>query len=147
MKKFLLGLALALGSIAVLFLIQFWRATSATRAELAAVSSVVETSSGPMEYRAGGAGERVLLFVHGTPGGHDQGGAAGELAAANGWRFLAPSRPGYLRTPLATGRTPVEQADAYAALLDALDIRRVAILGVSGGGPSALEFAARHPER
>jgi pimeloyl-ACP methyl ester carboxylesterase len=60
---------------------------------------------------------------------------------------LAPSRPGYLRTPLQSGRTPYDQADLYAAMLDALDIERAAVLAFSSGGPSAVHFAARHPDR
>ena len=58
-----------------------------------------------------------------------------------------PSRPGYLRTPLSTGRTPAEQADAMAALLDVLGVGRTFVYGISDGGPSALQFAARHGER
>jgi pimeloyl-ACP methyl ester carboxylesterase len=38
-------------------------------------------------------------------------------------------------------------ADLYAALLDALNIRRAAIVGMSAGGPSSLQFALRHPDR
>ncbi len=57
------------------------------------------------------------------------------------------SRPGYLGTPLASGRSPADQARLYAALLGALGVRRAAVLAVSGGGPSALEFARLFPER
>ena len=32
-------------------------------------------------------------------------------------------------------------------LLDVLDVDQVVLHGVSGGGPSAIEFAARHPDR
>jgi len=39
------------------------------------------------------------------------------------------------------------KADAYAQLLDVLGIDRVAVLGTSGGGPSALQFVIRHPDR
>jgi pimeloyl-ACP methyl ester carboxylesterase len=68
--------------------------------------------------------------------------------AENGaFRYIVPSRPGYLRTPLSVGKTPKEQAEAFAALLDALKIEKVAVIGGSGGGPSAIEFAARYPER
>jgi len=42
---------------------------------------------------------------------------------------------------------PPAQADAYAHLLDALQIDRAAIVGVSAGGPSSLQFALRHPDR
>jgi pimeloyl-ACP methyl ester carboxylesterase len=33
------------------------------------------------------------------------------------------------------------------ALLDALNIRRAVVIGMSNGGPSALQFALRHPDR
>lgn len=66
---------------------------------------------------------------------------------AAGLGTITPSRPGYLRTPVATGRTPTEQADAMAALLDVLAIAEAAVYAVSGGGPSGIEFAARHPDR
>ena len=62
-------------------------------------------------------------------------------------RYVIPSRPGYLRTPMSVGKTPKEQAEAFAALLDALKIDKVAVIGGSGGGPSAIEFAALYPER
>jgi pimeloyl-ACP methyl ester carboxylesterase len=45
------------------------------------------------------------------------------------------------------GRTPAEQADAHAALLDALGINRAVVVGLSGGGPSSLQFALRHADR
>ena len=57
------------------------------------------------------------------------------------------SRPGYLGTPMSTGKTVAEAADAYAALLDVLGVAKVAVWGLSGGGPHALEFAARHPAK
>jgi pimeloyl-ACP methyl ester carboxylesterase len=42
---------------------------------------------------------------------------------------------------------PADQADVYAVLLDALGIERSAIFGYSAGGPSAIQFALRHPDR
>jgi pimeloyl-ACP methyl ester carboxylesterase len=87
-----------------------------------------------------------VLIVHGTPGGYDQGLVAFEFASTE-IRLLAPSRPGYLGTPLDTGRTPVQQADALAALLDVVGIERIPVIGASGGGPSTYLLAARHPER
>jgi pimeloyl-ACP methyl ester carboxylesterase len=39
------------------------------------------------------------------------------------------------------------QADAHACLLDALGIRRAAIVGASAGAPSAIQFVLRHPDR
>lgn len=112
---------------------------------LNAASELVETARGPVEFARRGDAPYVLI-VHGTPQGHHAS-AMGAPFEAAGFGTLTPSRPGYLRTPLATGRTPAEQADAMAALLDTLAIEEVAVYAVSGGGPSGIEFAARHPDR
>ena len=121
---------------------------SGRRAKIAALnaaSEVVDTSRGPVEFaRHGGA--PYVLIMHGTPQGHNASFIGAPLEEA-GFGTITPSRPGYLRTPLASGRTFSEQADAAAALLDALEIDAVAVYGISGGGPSSIEFAARHPER
>jgi pimeloyl-ACP methyl ester carboxylesterase len=58
------------------------------------------------------------------------------------YRLLAVSRPGYLGTPLSSGRDPREQADLFAALLDALGIDRVAHRAPPPAGTPA---PARHP--
>jgi len=109
-------------------------------------ATVVETARGAVQFGRSGEGPQVLA-LHGGPGGFDQGLAAAWHLEAGGCEVLAPSRPGYLRTPIASGGSPAEQADLYAALLDELQIERVAVLGYSSGGPSAVQFAARHPER
>jgi pimeloyl-ACP methyl ester carboxylesterase len=99
--------------------------------------------AGPVRSRAATA----LLVIHGTPGGYDQALAVARLLDGCRLPVLAPSRPGYLGTPLHVGRSPPEQADALAVLLDALQLRRVAVLAVSGGGPAGIELALRHPGR
>ena len=71
---------------------------------------VLATAVGPMQYAERGHGPAVLT-VHGTPGGYDQG-LVGLGFASSAQRLIAPSRPGYLGTPLSTGRTPDQQADA-----------------------------------
>lgn len=48
---------------------------------------------------------------------------------------------------MAKGANPALQADTFGALLDALEIERAAVLGFSAGGPPAIQFALRHPER
>ena len=109
-------------------------------------SEVATTSRGEIEYILKGSGP-VILFLHGSPGGYDQGTLDMDLWNDAGFSLLSISRPGYLRTPLSTGETFEEQADAIEALLDTLNISKVAILGASGGGPIALHFALRHPDR
>ena len=88
-----------------------------------------------------------MLFIHGAGGGFDQGLSFGADLAAAGFRVIAMSRFGYLRTPLPADASAAAQADAHACLLDALDVPRAAIIGGSAGAPSALQFALRHPQR
>jgi pimeloyl-ACP methyl ester carboxylesterase len=119
----------------------------AARQRLAAVpTALAETPLGTIEYADRGSGFPILL-VHGIFGGHD---AALRLAAPDtlaGYRLVAPSRFGYLGTPMPAYATVALQADAHAALLDALRIDRAIVYAGSAGGTSALQLAIRHPER
>ena len=121
-----------------------WRAERMVR--LSSASSVAETSAGNVEYLQEGDGPAVLVF-HAAPGGYDQAMLFGSSLSEQGYQIIAPSRPGYLRTPLASGMTPEKQADAMAALLDSLGIDNVAVVGVSLGAPAAIEFCLRYPKR
>lgn len=115
-------------------------------ARVATGSDIAQTRCGPIEYASLGNGPAVLL-VHGAGGGFDQlRDMAQELAGA-GFRAVTMSRFGYLRTPLPADASPAAQADAHACLLDALNLDRAAVVGLSAGGPSALQFALRHAER
>jgi pimeloyl-ACP methyl ester carboxylesterase len=109
---------------------------------------ITQTARGPIEHTNEGSG-RALVALHGGMGGADQSWllARALLGDMPDWRVLAVSRPGYLGTPLATGRTPDEQADAVAALLDVLGTEKAVLAAVSAGGPMALAFALRHPTR
>jgi 2-hydroxy-6-oxonona-2,4-dienedioate hydrolase len=109
-------------------------------------STIATTACGPIEYQAAGAG-MPLLMIHGSGGGHDQGMAWARPLAQHGVRVIAMSRFGYLRTPRPADASPEAQADAHVCLLDALAIDKAAVVGVSAGGPSALQTAIRHPAR
>lgn len=123
---------------------QSWR--SARLVELYSASQMATTKSGPMEYARQGEGPAVLVF-HDAPGGYDQAIALAGFLAEEGFQVIAPSRPGYLRTPLETGITPGNQADAAAQLLDSLGIEKASVLAFGWSGPTALEFARRFPQR
>lgn len=110
------------------------------------VPTIVTTKHGNVEYAAFGEGPAVVS-IHGAMGGYDQSILLAQTIAEAGYFFIAVSRPGYLGTPMTSGRTPEEQADLFAALLDELVIDDTAIMAVSGGGPSAIHFALRHPDR
>lgn len=109
-------------------------------------SKIAETAQGPVEYAIVGDGIPVLL-LHGSMSGYDGGLVMGDIFHTDGLMLICISRPGYLRTPLETGRTMKEQADAIAALLDYLQINSIFIIGGSAGGPPAMRFAMQHPDR
>jgi 2-hydroxy-6-oxonona-2,4-dienedioate hydrolase len=116
------------------------------RARVAAGSQVISTPCGPIEYAEVGNGPPIL-GIHGAGGGFDQGLAVIGPLATEGYRVIVMSRFGYLRTPAPPLPSIALQAAAHACLLDALRIEKAAVIGVSAGAPSALEFALRHPER
>ena len=134
--------------VTVLVWISFARWRKAVIARLRDNAEVIATSRGPIECAVLGEG-RALLISHGALGGYDQGlaGIASGFFGGGSYRFIAVSRPGYLRTPPEVGKTPEEQADAFAALLDALKVDKAIMTGISAGGPPSLQFALRHPDR
>ena len=136
--------ALAAAALAVGFRFQTDLALAAERAANGSV--VVPTRCGPIEVQQAGAGT-PLLMIHGSGGGHDQGMAWARPLAQQGVRVIAMSRFGYLRTPRPADASPEAQADAHVCLLDALGIAKAAVMGVSAGGPSAMQTAIRHPGR
>ncbi|MEM6283748.1 MAG: alpha/beta hydrolase [Chloroflexota bacterium] len=105
----------------------------------------IRTANGTIEYQQVGDGA-VVLLVHGAPGGYDAWRMYTPLMEA-GYSLLSPSRPGYLRTPLRSGRTFTRQADLLIALMDTLAIETAAVVGFSMGGPVALDLAHRYPHR
>jgi 2-hydroxy-6-oxonona-2,4-dienedioate hydrolase len=142
------GIALLalLGAAAALSHRAYRKDLAAARARLAGASNVATTPCGLIEYATTGTGPPALI-VHGAGGGFDQGLAFGAALAACGYRVIAMSRFGYLRTPLPADASATAQADAHASLLDALEIERAAVVGASAGAPSALQLAIRHPRR
>jgi 2-hydroxy-6-oxonona-2,4-dienedioate hydrolase len=115
-------------------------------ARVHSVSRLAKTACGPIEYAIAGHGPPILL-IHGSGGGFDQGLQFGSPLIEAGFTVIAPSRFGYLRTPVPKDVSPGAQADAHACLLDALGVSRVAVFGGSAGAPSALQLCIRQPER
>ena len=138
--------ALALAGTALLIAWRFDGDMQRARARAAQGSVLLQTRCGPIEYQEAGAGV-PLLAVHGSGGGHDQGMAFASKLAERGVRVIAMSRFGYLRTPMPADASAAAQAEAHVCLLDALGIRRAAVMGGSAGAPSALQMALRHADR
>jgi pimeloyl-ACP methyl ester carboxylesterase len=138
------GLVLGVAALSIGW--RFSRDIDEAAARAAHGSVLVATRCGPIEYQEAGAGA-TLLAVHGSGGGHDQGMAFAGSLSGHGIRVIAMSRFGYLRTPMPADASAAAQADAHVCLLDALGIRRAAVMGGSAGAPSALQMAIRHPDR
>lgn len=113
---------------------------------LVAGSQLVDTRHGTVEYSSWGSGPAVLA-VHGAGGGYDQGELLPLVFGSDSYRWISVSRFGYLRSSLPSDASTVAQAEAFADLLDTLNIDRVAILAMSGGVPPTLQFAQKFPER
>jgi 2-hydroxy-6-oxonona-2,4-dienedioate hydrolase len=118
--------ALALALIAGLFSIPIYRRYQAdmqVARELQGADGgrIIETAAGPIEYATYGEGPPVLLS-HELLGGFNHGLVIARAQFGDGLRTIAVSRFAYLGTPLPADPSPAAQADAYAALLDALGI-------------------------
>ncbi|MEM8930625.1 MAG: alpha/beta hydrolase [Acidobacteriota bacterium] len=111
-------------------------------------SSISDTTAGPIEWtlRRGpnDTGSTVIVVHGGHSNCHEELGITALVEA--GHSVLVPSRPGYGRTPLSTGERAETAADALADLVRVLDLGRVAVLGISAGGPTAIHLAVRHPK-
>jgi pimeloyl-ACP methyl ester carboxylesterase len=112
------------------------------------MKNIAQTNQGMIEYRSEGPETGPAMLI--LNGGHTD---CDSLVPNLGlllnlsYRVIIPSRPGYGRTPLSTGKTTEEAADAMVALLDALDIEKTSIMAISAGGRTALQLAGRHPAR
>jgi len=143
---FVYGAGIAAVSAAIVTGQRYRRWKQQQRQRLLSESRLLETARGIVEYQMEGSGP-VALVLHGSPGGYDQGIAVAHFLDLKDFTLLALSRPGYRRTPLSSGETPEAQADLYSAALDALNVSQVVVVALSGGGPSALQFVLRYPQR
>jgi pimeloyl-ACP methyl ester carboxylesterase len=87
-----------------------------------------------------------VLFLHGLPSCRlmrpDEG-----LSAAMGARLISFDRPGLGQSEPKPGRSLMDIADDIVALIDHLGLDKVYLAAPSGGGPPALAFAHRAPDR
>jgi 2-hydroxy-6-oxonona-2,4-dienedioate hydrolase len=139
---------IAIGLISAVVLVSaayFWDMNRAYE-RVSGKSTVIPSPHGDIEYTEGGSGPDVLV-IHGSGGGYDQGELIAQAVLGDQFHWITPSRFGYLRSTFREGATWDDQAHAYAYLLDQLGIKKVAVVALSHGGPSALLFATLYPER
>jgi hypothetical protein len=120
----LAGLAAGVGIPAYGIYLRYRRDMNAARARLAAEDRhVVSTRWGVVEYAERGFGAPVLVVL-----GIYQNCVSGLFSVRDLFadrRVIAPSRFGYLGSSMPPNATPATQADAFATLLDALDIGQI----------------------
>jgi pimeloyl-ACP methyl ester carboxylesterase len=90
---------------------------------------------------------RPLLQIHGTPGSRLSRSPHPEEYLRLGAHVATFDRPGYGQSTPQRDRTIMSAVDDGLAVADALGWERFSVLGISGGGPHALGFGVRAPER
>lgn len=100
--------------------------------------------------RSAGAGEGfAVVLLHGIPGSaRTWDGVVGRLSPLH--RVVVPDLLGFGASSRPTGARPLHaeaQAAALGDTLDSLGIGRMILVGHDFGGPVALTFTRRHPER
>jgi pimeloyl-ACP methyl ester carboxylesterase len=96
-----------------------------------------------VEHEVVGEGAPVVLIHSDVADSRLWQGQVGALAPSH--IVVTYDRPGFGRSPLPPG--PYSQVADLRGLLDELALERVSLVGCSGGGSVALEFALTHPER
>jgi pimeloyl-ACP methyl ester carboxylesterase len=109
-------------------------------------SRFIETKNGILEFAIRGNGKPALL-IHGAGGGFDHGLWLGKICLDDNYMLIAPSKFSYLNSQTPEVFSAKIQAEQYKLLLDYLEIDKVLVIGLSAGGPSAMQFANDYPER
>src|SRR5215210_4113062 len=93
-----------------------------------------------------GQSDGIPILVHnGTPGSRLLYHPWVKDAETRGIRLISYDRPGYGGSTPQPGRTVASAANDVAAIANELELSRLSVWGVSGGGPHALACAALLP--
>ena len=145
-KRILFWTATGLIVAVVLAAIPYLREIDRAYERIREKGNVVASPYGDIEYTETGSGP-VVLVIHGSGGGYDQGELIAQAVLGRQFHTITPSRFGYLRSTFHAAATWDDQAHAYAYLLNHLGAKKVAVVAMSHGCPSALHFAILHPEQ
>ncbi len=89
---------------------------------------------------------RPVLVHAGTPGGRRLADPWLEGAKRSGVHLISYDRPGYGGSTAQPGRSVADCASDVRSIADAFGLDRLAVWGISGGGPHALACAALLPD-
>src|SRR5690606_2547379 len=90
---------------------------------------------------------KPVLFLTGTGTGRSQAYWFDAAARRAGVRLIVTDRPGYGHSDPKPGLTLLNHVDDVVELLDHLELSRVTVVGMSGGGGYAMACGYRIPER
>ena len=90
---------------------------------------------------------KPIFYFHGWPASRLSAEIYDDLAKKLHIRIIAPDRPGFGRSEYQKNRRLIDWPDDVVALADHLNIKKFAVMGVSGGGPYAAACAYKIPER
>nr|WP_246527041.1 alpha/beta hydrolase [Plastoroseomonas hellenica] len=111
------------------------------------VSSITTRDGVEIHYKDWGRGQPVVLS-HGWPLNADSWEAQAFHLANNGFRVIAHDRRGHGRSSQPwDGNDMDHYADDLAQLIEALDLRNVALFGFSTGGGEIARYVGRHGTR
>ncbi|MGQ9367192.1 alpha/beta fold hydrolase [Azospirillum sp. A39] len=107
--------------------------------------STITTKDGTRIYYKDWGSGPVVTFSHGWPLNADAWDGQMLFLAQHGFRVVAHDRRGHGRSSQASERNDMDgYADDLAAVLDALDLRDVTLVGHSTGGGEVVRYIARH---
>ena len=108
-------------------------------------SSTITTPDGTQIYFKDWGEGPVVTFSHGWPLNADAWDGQMHFLARNGFRVIAHDRRGHGRsTQSSSGNDMNGYADDLAALFNALDLKKVTMVGHSTGGGEVVRYIARH---
>ena len=111
------------------------------------VGQLMVQDAGPPDGLPDGLPDALPVLVYcGSPGSRHLSPAALRRASGKGLRLIGVDPPGYGGSTPRPGRTVADGAADASAIARALGIAKLAVWGISGGGPTALACAALLPD-
>jgi non-heme chloroperoxidase len=108
------------------------------------MSTIASSDGTTIYYKDWGSGP-VVTFSHGWPLNADAWDGQLHFLANNGFRVVAHDRRGHGRSSQPSSRNNMDgYADDLAAVIDALDLRDVSLVGHSTGGGEVARYIGRH---
>jgi pimeloyl-ACP methyl ester carboxylesterase len=104
------------------------------------IDNILVTRSGrKLEVKEyGDAAGHPIVFFHGMIGSHYQASYIAEQARREGFRIIAPNRPGVGASEFIKRKSPLEAVDDVEDIAAALELDDFSVIGISGGTAYAL---------